>query len=215
MGKRVRKETGPGLLMAKHFRAWCLRHAESDNILAGAAGRLPSAALTPQGRKQAAAAARLLNTGDIAWTYTSVALRARETASYIVAGHPSALTQLPDLDEVGIGRSEGATDQATRDRTADVLHAWVVDQDLDQRVADGESGHEVVARITRAFDSIATAHPSETVLVVGHVASLTAGLSALCGLGGRLWGMPLPHALPFLIERYDDAWHCTGWPGLA
>ena len=81
-------------------------------------------------------------------------------------------------------------------------------------MADGESGHEVVARVTAAFREIAARHPNETVAVVGHVASLTVALGRLCRLGAAVWGTPLAHAHPFLVEHKDDTWHCPSWPGI-
>jgi alpha-ribazole phosphatase/probable phosphoglycerate mutase len=94
-----------------------------------------------------------------------------------------------------------------------VLRAWIIDQDLERRVADGESGHQVVARVTAAFRQIAITHPGETVVVVGHVASLTVTLGLLCALGTRVWGTPLSHAHPFLVEWDGHTWNCPAWPG--
>jgi len=52
-----------------------------------------------------------------------------------------------------------------------------------------------------AFHAIASRHPGETVAVVGHVASLTVALARLCRLGATVWGTPLAHAHPFLVEH--------------
>jgi broad specificity phosphatase PhoE len=68
--------------------------------------------------------------------------------------------------------------------------------------------------VTAAFQKIASAHPGETVAVVGHVASLTVALGRLCSLGSGVWGTPLPHARPFLVEWDGQAWHCPAWPAL-
>jgi broad specificity phosphatase PhoE len=190
----------------------CLRHAESENVVARASGALPAAPLTERGRMQAAAAARALTAVD--HVYASTAERARQTAEAISRVQEAAVTTLPGLVEVGIGGLEGATDPATRARTAEVLRAWVVDGDLDERVADGESGWAVVGRVTEAFRTIAAAHgDGGAVAVVGHVASLTAGLSVLCGLGAAVWGAPLPHAVPFRVRLDDRGWRCVTWPG--
>jgi broad specificity phosphatase PhoE len=193
-------------------RVLCLRHAESENVLAHAAGALPTAPLTPRGRHQATRAAHLLRDEVITHIYASTALRARQTAD-IIADHLNVqITTLPELLETNIGRKEGATDPAIAAETARVLHSWVVQKNLTPRVADGETGHEVVARIARAFTTITTAHTSGTVVLIGHVASLTAGLSALCGLHTRIWGAPLPHAIPFPVEWDGHTWHCETWP---
>jgi alpha-ribazole phosphatase/probable phosphoglycerate mutase len=99
----------------------CLRHAESENVLAGASGAVPHAPLTAHGRRQAAALHLAVSR-----TYASSALRARQTAELI--GPP--VTVLAELAEVGISAREGEIDAALRRETADVLRAWVVDGDL-------------------------------------------------------------------------------------
>jgi alpha-ribazole phosphatase/probable phosphoglycerate mutase len=122
---------------------------------------------------------------------------------------------MPELVEVGTGKHEGKSDPAIRAQIVEVLRAWVIEQDLGQRLPDGETGHQVVARMTAAFQKIASAHPGETVAVVGHVASLTVTLGRLCSLGSGVWGTPLAHARPFLVEWDGQAWHCAAWPELA
>jgi len=182
----------------------CLRHAESENVLAGASGVVPLAPLTERGRAQAAALA-----GEV-WVsrvYASRAVRARQTAEVLDA----PVTVLPQLAEMSIGRREGQIDAALREETADVLRSWVVDGELDRRVADGETGHEVLSRMTTALTRVATEGGSPA--VIGHVGSLTLALSVLCGLGGRVWDAPLPHAVPFVVHWDGTRWHCPSWPG--
>ncbi|WP_370368047.1 histidine phosphatase family protein [Catenulispora sp. GP43] len=199
--------------MTGSVRLWCLRHGESENVTAGAAGAVPAAPLTERGHAQAATVARILAAEPISAVYASTALRAQQTAAPTAAAHGLQVQVLPGLAEVGIGRAEGSTDPAVGRSAADVLRAWILDEDLTQQVADGETGHQVMARTTAAFDHIATHHPGQTVAVVGHVASLTIALDRLCALDGRTWGTPLPHAEPFLIEGDGNNWHCPAWPG--
>ncbi|KAB8198060.1 histidine phosphatase family protein [Nonomuraea phyllanthi] len=191
----------------------CMRHAESENVVAGAAGALPLAALTATGRAQAAEAAERLRGEGISRVYASTALRARQTAEIVAEalGQVEVVT-LPGLVEMGVGEREGATDPAVRARSAEVLRSWIVDGRLDEAVADGEDGHAVTARVVAALTAIAAAHRGETVALVGHVGSLTTGLSALCGLGRRVWGAPLPHATPFPVEWDGSMWRCPSWP---
>jgi broad specificity phosphatase PhoE len=198
---------------AARVRVWCLRHAESENVTTGTAGAVPTAPLTARGRRQARVAAQMLAAEPVTRVYSSTAVRARQTARHLAAMPDLGVTAMPELVEVGIGEHEGTTDPAIRTRTAQVLHAWVVEQDLDQRVSDGETGHQVVARVTTALQKIARDHPGETVALVGHVASLTVGLGRLCALGSQVWGTPLPHAQLFLVEWDGHAWHCPAWPG--
>lgn len=149
---------------------------------------------------------------QIARVYCSTALRARQTAAAVVAGRNIDIVALPDLAEVGIGAAEGTTDPGVRRQTAAVLRSWIVDRQLRRRVADGESGSQVVARMTVALTQITLAHYGESVVLVGHVASLSVTLAQLCGLGARVWGTPLPHAVPFLVEWDGKSWHCRSWP---
>nr|WP_279493838.1 histidine phosphatase family protein [Actinocrispum wychmicini] len=189
-----------------------MRHAESENVIGGVAGAVPRAPLTPRGHEQAAAAARALAHEPIVKVYASTALRARQTADTIAATMNLDVATMTELVEVGIGTAEGTVDPVIRAQTAEVLHAWVVHQDLDRRVADGETGHEVLARVSSAFTEIAARHSGTTVAVVGHVATLTVAVSLLCGLGSRVWGTPLAHAEPFLVEWDGQGWSCSAWP---
>lgn len=198
--------------MSDRARMWCLRHGESENVTAGIAGAVPAAPLTGRGRHQAIQAARALADEPITSVYSSPALRAQQTAHLFAARFGVEVSALPELAEAGIGRHEGTADPAIRRRTAEVLRAWVVEQDLQQQVADGETGQHVLDRMTAAFQQIASTHPGETVTVVGHVASLTLALSRLCAIGPRVWGNALPHAHPFLVEWDGQTWHCPAWP---
>jgi broad specificity phosphatase PhoE len=185
--------------MRDRLRVWCLRHAECE-----ANAKVPGAGddsrLTELGRRQAIDAARELAAEPITGIYSSTALRARETAELLGTAPGLPITAMPELVEADV--------------RAEVLRAWVVEQDLGRRAADGETGHQVVARVTAAFETIAGAHPGGTVAVVGHVASLTVALGRLCALGPGVWGTPLPHARPFTIEWDGRAWRCPAWPAL-
>jgi alpha-ribazole phosphatase/probable phosphoglycerate mutase len=198
--------------MTDHTRLLCLRHGESENVLTGTAGVLPAAPLTPRGWDQAVTAAEVLGPESITRIYSSTATRAHTTADIIAHILGVDTTQMPELLEVGIGSAEGATDQTTRALTAKVLRAWIVERNLFTQVADGETGHEVVARVCSALTTIASNHQGQTVAIVGHVASLTVALNELCNLGGAAWGAPLPHAVPFLVEQDGDYWRCVSWP---
>lgn len=198
--------------MSDLVRIWCLRHGESDNVTSGTAGTVPLAQLTPRGREQALAAAHELTLEPITAVYASTANRAIQTANPIATAHGLDVIAVPELAEVGIGSAEASQDPDILRQAAEVLRAWVVDKDLNRRVADGETGHEVVTRIATSFQAIAAHNAGATVAVVSHVASLTTGLGALCNLGATVWGTPLPHAKPFLIEWTGTTWHCPAWP---
>jgi alpha-ribazole phosphatase/probable phosphoglycerate mutase len=98
---------------------------------------VPTAPLTARGRQQALAAAQTLAAEPITRIYTSTALRARQTAAILAATPGPPITAMPELVEARC--------------TADVLRAWVVERDLGRRAADGETGHQVVGRVTAAL----------------------------------------------------------------
>ncbi|WP_240772238.1 histidine phosphatase family protein [Nocardia sp. CS682] len=198
--------------MSGFVRVWCLRHAESENVIAGVSGAVPLSPLTSRGFRQAAVAARALVDEPITGVYCSTALRTRQTAAALLEGRSIDIVALPELVEVGIGAAEATTDPGVRRQTAEVLRRWIVDLELERRVADGESGSQVVARMTTALEQIRRAHDGESVVLVGHVASLSVTLAQLCGLGARVWGRPLPHAVPFLVEWDGRFWQCRSWP---
>jgi alpha-ribazole phosphatase/probable phosphoglycerate mutase len=182
--------------MSGRVRVWCLRHAEAENVTAGPADAAP---LTARGHHQAIAAAQTLAGEPITRIYSSTMLRAHQTAELLASVLTVDIVAMPELVEVSVGE--------------DMLRAWIVEQALGRRATDGESGWQVVARMTAAFQKIASTHPGETVAVVGHVASLTVALGRLCALGATVWGTPLPHAHPFLVEWDGRAWQCQARPG--
>lgn len=190
----------------------CLRHAEAENNVRQTMAPSLDSPLTPRGRDQAAAAAEQLRHRSAVRVYCSTAARALETAT-IVAG-PAGLDVVPlaDLNEVEIGPEADPADERTRAAAVVALRSWIVDQDLRAPFVGGETGTSVVRRTGDALKAIVSDHPGETIVVVGHVASLTAALSVLCGLHAELWGRPLPHATPFTVEA-GKAWTCREWPG--
>jgi broad specificity phosphatase PhoE len=179
--------------MSTRVRVWCVRHGESE-ANAGLPGVGNDSRLTELGRRQAVDAARELAAEPIVAVYSSPALRARQTADLLAATRGLHVTPLPELIEA--------------ECTAEQLRAWVVEEELGRCAEDGETGNACVARVTAAFERIAGAHPGETVVVVGHVASLTVALARLCALGATVWGTPLPNAHPFLVEWDGHAWRC-------
>jgi alpha-ribazole phosphatase/probable phosphoglycerate mutase len=148
----------------------------------------------------------------VSWIYTSTAVRAAQTGEIFADELRVGTTALPELLEVDLGRSEGTTDPVIISRTAKVLRSWVSAADLGDHIDDGEDGYAVVSRVARAFQKIEHKAHGSTVVVIGHVASLTAGLSKMCDLGMSVWGLPLPHAVPFAVERRGDRWWCDAWP---
>ena len=175
----------------------CLRHAEARSGAGRQRGAPLDPPLTVRGQEQAAAVADQLGDRRARMIFASDALRSQETAAIIAADLGLHVEVVSALSEVAI--------------PAEVLRAWIVDGDLGARVADGETGRQVVERMTVALTEIANKCQGQPVIVIGHVASLTTGISALCHNGQSLWGASLPHAVPFPLIRVGMRWQVQ-WP---
>ncbi len=137
--------------------------------------------LNPLGRAQAQRAARHLAGLEPSQIWSSDLVRASATAEFL-----AALTGLPvqldkDLRERHGGAWEGLTTDEIRERYPDDLAAW--------NPPDGEPVAAVAERTCAALQRIAQgADPGSLVVVAGHGASLTWGLSRLLGLDERVTG---------------------------
>jgi len=215
----------PGISGSVSIREWrshwmdaqiiCLRHAEDERRIWDSShgtvgnGAPPDPPLTPQGYRQAKVAAHLLLGKVPQKVFVSEALRARQTGAIIASYLGVQIEVVPALAEASMGR--GDREPRKPGVAADVLRQWIVDGHLSDRLMDGETGHEVARRMTSALYTIAAQCCGSLAIVIGHVASLTVGISTLCRNGPALWGKPLPHATPFLLTVNSEGWQVR-WP---
>src|SRR5438132_475175 len=68
---------------------WLARHGEVHNPAKVLYGRLPRVRLTPEGQRQAQALADFLRSRPLIAIYSSPMLRARRTATAVLASHPA------------------------------------------------------------------------------------------------------------------------------
>jgi len=199
-------------------RLICLRHAECESPvwdpprLTMDGGTPPDPPLTERGRQQARAAAHRLMGKRPEKVFVSEALRSRQTAE-IVASCLGAQTEVvPDLAEASMGRADlKPREPGLATVRSDVLRQWIVDGTLSARLPDGETGQDVALRMKAALNDIGARCQDDLAIIVGHVASLTVGVSALCHNGPALWGRPLPHATPFELTVTSEDWQVQ-WP---
>lgn len=193
----------------------CLRHAEAEppnwNSSRGTAGggALPDPALTQRGRQQAKAVAHQFLGKRPQKVFVSEALRSRQTGVIIASYVGAQIEVVPALAEASMGR--GDREPRKPGLAADVLQQWIVCGNLSVCLMDGETGQEVALRMKSALTEIAAKCHDSLTIVVGHVASLTVGVSALCQNGPALWGKPLPHATPFVLTVSSEGWQVQ-WP---
>jgi len=142
------------------LRVYLARHGQTDGNLKRIAQGWTDTPLNETGRQHAAALAERLRGVHLDGIYSSTLARSRTTAEAVAAGRPLQVESLQGLREIGLGRFENVAldDPIMKTRPP-----------ADQRgPSDGESGAQVAARVTAAIDGIRKAHPSGTILIVGH-----------------------------------------------
>ena len=133
------------------------------------------------GRAQARRAARHLATLEPTELWSSDLSRAASTAGYLARLTGLEIRQDKDLRERHGGAWEGLTIEEIRERYPDDLAAW--------EPPGGETLETVAERTAAALARIAAgAAPGSLVVVTGHGASLTWGMSRLLGLDDRVTG---------------------------
>lgn len=144
------------------MKLFFLRHGQSEYNLLGRCNADPAApvALTPEGRRQAAAAAEQLRGLPIRRVYVSRLQRAQETAAIVNSSHCAQIHVDSRLDD----RNTGFEGRPVTEYL-DAMHA--ADDPFDWKHGGGESYRELVAR-THAFldELVQVAEPA--VLVVTH-----------------------------------------------
>jgi glucosyl-3-phosphoglycerate phosphatase len=137
--------------------------------------------LNAVGRAQAQRAAKHLATLGPTQIWSSDLVRASATAGYLARLTGLEVHLDKDLRERHGGAWEGLTTDEIRERYPDDLAAW--------QPPGGETSDFVAERTVAALTKIADeSEPGSLVVVVGHGASLTWGMSRLLGLDDRVTG---------------------------
>ena len=141
------------------LRLYIARHGETDWNLQHRLQGWTDIPLNATGRRQAAALAESLRGVHLDAIYSSTLSRSRETAE-AVAGKTMAVKSLEGLRERNYGHFQGGSDTAPEYIRR--LNAW------NDRLDDGESLDELLARTRDSLNQIRREHPSGNVLVVAH-----------------------------------------------
>ena len=163
--------------------------------------------LSALGRRQAEALGRALTGRRLVAAYVSPLRRARETAE-LACGGRVPLRVLPELTELCLGEWEGCTVDEIRQRDGDPYQRWL-EAPLDCPPPGGEALPDVCARIVRAVDHIATAHPDgDEVLIVAHGGVISVYACHVLGLSfNALWRLRIDNGSLTSVELLaSDAW---------
>lgn len=140
--------------------------------------------LSEEGCAQAQALAERLATVSIDQVYASTFARARQTAEILVQQRQLPVVLQDGLREIGHGHWEGLTRTEVEAKFPEEYAHWEEDP-LTYAPEGGESGIAVLARALPIIRQIVVAHPSGTVLVVSHKATIRLVLASLLGFDAR------------------------------
>jgi probable phosphoglycerate mutase len=162
------------------LRVYLARHGQTDGNLNKRAQGWTDTPLNETGRRQAALLAERLTGVRLDAIYSSTLSRSRETAQTVASGRGIAVRSLPGLREVGLGRFE--------DLALDDPLLKTRPRGEERGPDDGESPNLVAARVNAAIAEIRKAHPSGTVLIVGHAGANGYALRALLEMTAQQMG---------------------------
>ncbi len=169
--------------------------------------------LTARGLAQAVELGRSLAERRVATVWSSTAVRARDTAAAVgdVLGLPVEVVD--GAHEMRVGDLAGAVDgPAGVDR---VYRSWF-DGDLRVGCPGGETGHEVVQRVSSVLQDLADRHRGETVVLVTHGGVMSLVAAVLCGAPSALVGpgTRVPTCGVGELAGDGDGWSLVSWPGV-
>lgn len=148
-------------------------------ILQGNSLDLP---LSPAGERQATAVANLLAGFPVTRVYSSIMLRARQTAATIAARHRLDAEPLEHLHECNVGVWEGMDWESIRQQYPEA-HRKFVDNPAEHPNLGGESYGDVFSRARPVLDGLLLRHAGECIVVVAHNVVNRVYLAHLLGIG--------------------------------
>jgi 2,3-bisphosphoglycerate-dependent phosphoglycerate mutase len=192
-------------------RVFVARHGEAlyeSELLSDAGGWL-----SPLGRQQAKDLAATLAPERISRVWTSDMARAVQTAEVVAGVLGVDVVVRRGLREFGVGDAAGTT--GVPDPFAATFASWVAG-DHTARIPGGESGEEVLQRMTTVLDEVADEHRGESVLVISHGGVMSMALAVVAANLPPTHGhqRPMPHCGVVALEADADGWVCRSWAGV-
>ena len=156
------------------LRLYIARHGETDWNLQHRLQGWTDIPLNDTGRRQADALAQSLRGVHLDAIYSSTLSRSRDTARTVAGSTGLMVESLDGLRERNYGHFQGGSDT-----TPDYLRRTNV---WDDRLDDGESLDQLLARTQASLEQIRREHPTGNVLIVAHRITNQMILRALLGL---------------------------------
>lgn len=193
-----------------------VRHGQTvHNALGEISTRPPGGPLSELGVTQSERLAAQLAAYTVAAVYSSPLERARRTAQILAAPHRLPVAVRPELTEVSAGELDGRSDARAYDTLNHALDAWC-SGDLDARIGtDGETGHDMLRRLTDLVGELSARHSGQTVVLVSHGGLLQTGICWLCANITPAFGAGRLLRNTAVIELHVDGSdvRCVSWDG--
>jgi broad specificity phosphatase PhoE len=159
---------------------YLVRHGENlANITKEFSYRAVDYPLTPKGVLQAAQTAEYFAGSGVDAIYTSPLLRARQTAEILARWIAVPVHLREELREINVGALEGASTPENWALYHRISAAWYTGQ-AEVAFPNGEDLRMVATRFLGGVGEIVAAHPSGSIVVVGHGGVYTACIALLC-----------------------------------
>jgi broad specificity phosphatase PhoE len=194
-----------------------VRHGETlSNVRHVLDSRPPGPRLNSKGRQQAASLAQRLAGEPVVAVYSSVALRARQTAEAIARPHGLEVIVRDGLHEVDIGDLEGRSDLPAIEEFLSVYRSWHAGN-IDVPVRGGESGRQLLDRFLPVVDRIQAEHNGDVVVLVSHGAAIRLTAATLASNVNSMFAdaHTVPNAGAVVLEHDGTGWQCVSWDGVA
>jgi probable phosphoglycerate mutase len=181
---------------------------------------LPGEPLSDLGYEQAQALVDTLADEPIVAVYTSLAIRAQQTAAPLAGARKLPSQLLTGAHEIQAGDLEGRTDLAAIMTFAQVVRLWS-EGDLSGSMPGGESGQQVQDRFLKALAFLRAHHedqtrPDDVVVLVSHDAMIRCGSEWVAdNVRPEVARKELiPNTgIVVLDSRPEGGWHCLSWRG--
>lgn len=193
-----------------------VRHGESEaNLLHEFSNRGLKHGLTRQGRLQAQTLAQTLQSVRVGAIFSSPLLRARQTAEILAIALGTEYQITDALREFDCGLLEGKSDDASWDQYWQLVNAWLVHHDWEQKIDQGESFLDIQRRFVPFVEHLARADQAtdRAVILVGH------GGTYRCMLPLVLTNIDVPfvvehgisHTSPIVAQATPAGLMCSHW----
>jgi probable phosphoglycerate mutase len=156
-----------------------VRHGSTDALGSRLTGRLSGFSLNQEGKQQAARLADSLSTWPLSAVYSSPLSRAQETAAALAAPHRLNVVERASLTDLDFGAWSGVTLQKLRE---DPVFAAFNSYRPGTPPPGGEHAIEAQSRVVLELLALRALHPSELIVVVGHLDPLRSALAFFLGV---------------------------------